>query len=206
VTHFVGNARIAADLSTDNSKPLSQVTTYSRLDNHRSLLCEVKHFVRQGESADLSFPEDPNAYTIDFCFNAPNDPYYAEAVVVALLRGNTPENTQNMPAAMGESYLMAGVPLLPELGNPSETPVRILSVVNQGSVENQPEQGKLCPQQSTGTPSGDIWWCGSEQAEVVTEVVIPQGQTQRVLWKLISVANNQVNTDTHWRVSEIEPF
>jgi hypothetical protein len=203
VAHFVGNARIAADLSTDNSKPLSQITTFDRLDNHRSLLCEVKHFVRQGEAADLSFPEDPNAYTIDFCFNAPDDPYYPEGVVVAMLRGNTPENTQNMPEPMGKTYLMAGVTLPPELGNPSESPVRILSVVNQGAVETRAEQGKPCPEQSTPTQSSTIWWCGSEEAEVLTEVVLGQGQTQRVLWKLISVANDQINADTHWRISEI---
>jgi hypothetical protein len=205
VAHFIGNARISADLSPDNSKPLSQITTYDRLDNHRSMLCEAKRFVREtseGELADLSFPEDPNAYTIDFCFNAPNDPYYPEGVVVALLRGNLPENTQNLPAPMGESYLMAGVTLPAELGNPSQTPVRILSVVNQGSVETLPAESKPCPQQSAATPSRVIWWCGTDQAEVLTEVVL-QGQTQRVLWRLVSVANDQVNADTHWRVSAV---
>jgi hypothetical protein len=203
VAHFIGNARISADLSPDNSKPLSQITTYDRLDNHRSLLCEVKRFDRQGEPADLSFPEAPDAYTIDFCFDAPDDPYYPEGVVVALLRGNKPENAQNLPAPMGESYLMAGVTLPAELGNPSQTPVRILSVVNQGSVETLPAQSKPCPQQSAATPSSVIWWCGTDQAEVLTEVVLHQGQTQRVLWRLVSVANDQANADTHWRVSEV---
>jgi hypothetical protein len=210
VTHFAGNARIAADLPTDNSKPLGQVTTYDRLGNHRSLLCEVKQFVRQGEPAELNFPEDPSAYTIDFCFDAPNDPYYPEGVVVALLRGNVPQNTQNMPASIGESYLMADVTLPPELGDPSQSPVRILSVVNQGAVETQPEQSGPCPQQSVATlapaaedsTSSGTWWCGNEQSEVVTEVVL-SGQTQRVLWRLISVANDQVNADTHWRVSDV---
>jgi hypothetical protein len=203
VTHFIGNAHVAANLSPDNSKPLSQVATYDRLNNHRSLLCEVKQYIRQGEQADLSFPEDPNAYTIDFCFGAPGDPYYPEGVVVALLRGNAPQNTQGMPPPMGQSYLMAGVTLPSELGNPSQTPVRILSVVNQGTTETVSAQGKLCPQQSAGTPSGTVWWCGSEEAEVLTEVVLHQGQTQRVIWKLMSVANDQINADMHWRISEV---
>jgi len=216
VVAFAGNARLAADLSPDGSKPLGEVMTYDRLDNHRSLLCEVKRYVRQGELADLNFPEDPGAYTIDFCFNTPNDPYHPEGVVVALLRGKAPTDTQNMPAPMGESYLMADVTLPPALGKPSETPVRILSVVNQGAVETLPEQGRPCPQQSVATPSttsstaqdsaaSNIWWCGNEQAEVLTEVVL-SGQTQRVLWKLISIANDQVNADTHWRVSEVVLF
>lgn len=210
VAHFAGDAWLTADLPTDSSKPLGQVTTYDRLDNHRSLFCEVKRFVRQGEPADLSFPEDPGAYTIDFCFGAPDDPYYPEGVVVALLRGNQPKNAQAMPAPMGESYLMAGVPLPPELGNPSVNPVRVLSVVNQGAVETQPEQGGPCDQQSVSSPppnsepsaSSEIWWCGNEKAEVLTEVVL-SGETQRVFWKLISVANSEVNADIHWRVSEV---
>jgi hypothetical protein len=213
VAHFSGNARIATDLPTDGTKPLEQVTTYDRLGNHRSLLCEAKRFERQGEQAALSFSEVSSAYTIDFCFNAPNDPYYPEGVVVALLRGKLPENTQNMPAPIGESYLMEGVTLPAELGNPSETPLRILSVENQGAVETQPEQGRPCPQQSAATlatttadsGAGGTWWCGSEEAEVLTEVVASAG-TYRVLWRLISVANDQVNADTHWRVSEIELF
>lgn len=213
VAHFTGNARIAADLPTDGTALLEQVTTYDRLDNHRSLLCEAKRFEREGEPAGLTFSEVPSAYTIDFCFNAPNDPYYPEGVVVALLRGNTPKNTQNMPEPVGESYLMAGVTLPAGLGNPSETPLRILSVVNQGAVETLPEQGRPCPEQSVATlattaadsTSSGTWWCGNEQAEVLTEVVV-SGETQRVLWRLISVANDQVNADIHWRVSEVELY
>jgi len=203
VAHFAGDARIATDLAPDNSKSLSQVTTYNRLDNHRSLLCQVMHFTRQGEPADLSFPEVPNAYTIDFCFDAPDDPYYPEGVVVALLRGNTPNNEQDMPPPLGESYLMPGVTLPPGLGDLSTTPARVLSVVNQATVEARPGEGSPCPQQSMATASSNLWWCGGDEATVLTEVVINQGQTQRFLWKLVSVANDQVNADTHWRVNEV---
>jgi hypothetical protein len=201
VAHFVGDARIAADLSPDDSKPLSRVTIYNRLNNHRSLLCEVKSYVRQGEPADLSFPEDPNAYTIDFCFNAPNDPFYPEGVVVALLRGNSPANT-NMPPPMGDSYLMPGVPLPAELGDPTETPLRILTVVNQGAARTVPGNAQPCPQQPVPTPPNSVWWCGADKAEVLTEVVLGQSQTQRVLWTLVSVANEQVNAETYWRISD----
>jgi hypothetical protein len=209
VAHFTGNARLAADLPYDGSKRLKEVSTYNRLDNHRSLLCEVKRFVRSEESAGLSFPEDPNSYTIDFCFGPPDDPYYPEAVVVALLRGYAPKNTEEMPTPINKSYLMAGVTLPLELGDPSQAPVRILSLANQGAVEALPKQGGPCPGQTTPassseTPPADqsTWWCGNEQAEILTEVVL-SGETRRVLWRLISVANDQVNADTHWRVSEV---
>jgi hypothetical protein len=209
VAHFTGNARLVADVPSDGSKPLGHVTTYDRLNNHRSLLCEVKGFDRQGGPPNLSFVENPSAYTIDFCFDAPDDPYYPEGVVVALLRGNRPKNTQNMPAPINESFLMADATLPDELGDPSKSPVRILSVVNQGTVESLPDQGQPCPNQSLAVPSGgtsstdkSIWWCGREQAEVITEVMA-SGQTLSVAWRLISVANDQVNADTHWRVNEV---
>jgi hypothetical protein len=212
VAHFTGNARLVSDVPSDGSKPLGQVTTYDRLENHRSLLCEVKRFVRQEEFVDLSFQEDSGAYTIDFCFGAPDDPYYPEGVVVALLRGNQPKNTGDMPEPINESFLMADVIWPDELGNPAETPVRILSIVNQGAVEMVPDEGQLCPNQSAASSAGSasssdksLWWCGREEAEVVTEVMA-SGQPRRAAWRLISIANDQVNADTHWRVSDVELF
>jgi hypothetical protein len=212
VAHFTGNARLAADLPSDGSAALGEVITYDRLDNHRSLLCERKRFVRQGEPLDLSFSEAASDYTIDFCFGPPNDPYYPEGVIVALLRGSVPKNAQDMPAPTNDSYLMAGVSLPAELGDPAQDPVRILSVVNQGAVETLPEGGQPCPDQKPSSPSGEttpakptIWWCGNEQAKVETEVMVG-GETLNVLWKLISIASDEVNANTHWRVSEVAVF
>jgi hypothetical protein len=212
VAHFTGNAWLDADLPSDGSSPLGEVITYDRLDNHRSLLCERKRFVRQGEPLDMNFAEIATDYTIDFCFGPPDDPYYPEAVVVALLRGGAPKNAQDMPAPIDKSFLMAGVTLPAELGDPVQDPVRILSVVNQGAVETLPEDSQPCPDQaspdlSSGTPAAaqTIWWCGNEQAKVETEVIV-QGETHIVAWKLISIANDQVNANTHWRVSEVAVF
>jgi hypothetical protein len=85
-------------------------------------------------------------------------------------------------------------------------------VVNQGAVETLPEDSQPCPDQaspdlSSGTPAAaqTIWWCGNEQAKVETEVIV-QGETHIVAWKLISIANDQVNANTHWRVSEVAVF
>jgi hypothetical protein len=209
VAHFTGNAQLTSDLPSDGSKPLHEVTTYDRLDNHRSLLCAAKHFVRQGELPDLSFEEQASDYTIDFCFGPPDDPYYPEAAVVAMLRGDPPKNTEGMPAPMDKSYLTADAKWPQELGDPAHDPVRILTVVNQGAVETLPEDAQPCPAQassvvSSGTPAAQqtIWWCGSEQAKVETEVML-EGERRSLVWKLISVANDQVNASTHWRVSEV---
>jgi hypothetical protein len=212
VAHFSGNARVTTDLPSDGSTPLSEVVTYDRLDNQRSLLCAAKRYVRQGEPLDLSFAEVAGDYTIDFCFGPPPDPYYPEGVVVALLRGGAPQNAQDMPAPTNESYLMEGMQLPAELGNPVQDPVRILSVVNRGAVETSPEDVRPCPNQtppspSSGTPAAaaNIWWCGNEQATVETEVMV-NGQTLNVTWRLISLANDQVNAATHWRVSDATVF
>ncbi len=205
--HFVGNARIAVDLGAGAGQPIQRVTTFNRLDNHRSLLCEVRQFSRQSSGANaLDFAEESDAYTIDFCFNAPDDPEYPEGVVVALLRGNRPANPANMPGLIGKDYLLGGTSLPGEMGDPAQKPIRILSVTNQGTVAVHPEQGYLCPESQVGTAATKTpettWWCGREQAEVITEIVL-SGQTRRALWRLISVANEQVNTDIHWRVAAV---
>jgi hypothetical protein len=150
----------------------------------------------------LKFTRNDTAQTIDFCFGPPNDPAYPEGVVTALLRGNRPQDEVDNPSPTGATYLTLNAVLPPELaGSKGPTPAkyRILSFTNRGTLGSQPAQGHPCdPAQVISDP--DVWWCGQEKADVLTEMILPDGRTVRVLWQLISIASDKVNADVHWRV------
>ncbi len=214
--HYVGNARI--QIGSDGTIPttgITDFTTYNRL-NDRNVLCAVQPYLRlvpQGGSASvnapLAFQAQVLGFTIDFCFGAPDDPYYPEGVVVALLRGQNP-TAAGSPT--GASYLTAGArdnlpDLLTSLNQEQRVAFPVLAVTNQGSLATIPTAGYSCPVQDTGatpapTPS-DGWWCARETAQVLTEVMMG-GQRRHVLWTLISMANQQTIEDVLWRVERVE--
>lgn len=219
-THFVGNARIvptygtpkAGEASKGATAPVSALTTYSRL-NDRSQLCAAQPYRRVGaQELDLyeiapDFRADELAYTIDFCYGAPDDPYYPEGVVVALLRGSDPSST-NSPT--GASYLtpeaLLGLPdLLAPLSMPSaqRQPYPILTVMNPGTLAPIPAQGYPCPTANISTPDDRVWWCANEMAQVLTEVMMG-GQVRRFQWTLISMADQKTVDDVLWRVDRVE--
>jgi len=74
-SHFVGNARIDADIPTEPNKFVTHVTTYN-LMNDRSLLCQVTGYERS--DAKQSFYVVPGSTTLDFCYGAPADPTYPD--------------------------------------------------------------------------------------------------------------------------------
>jgi hypothetical protein len=148
------------------------------------------------------------AYTIDFCFGPPDDPVYPEGVVVALLRGHSPKGKDNNPSPTGETYLTPGASasLPPELARLREaTPAkqRILSVTNEGTLAPYPDNGSQCTSEQV-TNTTEVWWCGRERATVITEIVLEDDQRRVVTWSLLSIANERVNADVHWRIGSAE--
>jgi hypothetical protein len=210
--HFVGNARVVASSPTG---PITEVTTYNRL-NDRSAVCDVQYYSRSpattkdGLPPEVQFTRQDTAQTIDFCFGPPNDPAYPDGVVVALLRGNSPKDQENNPSPTGATYLTLNAVLPPELtgiSGANRTVYRILSFTNRGTLASQPAQGYLCnPTQVAQVTSGDqvVWWCGRETAEILTEIKLEDGSPARVLWKLISIASDELNADVHWRIERAD--
>jgi len=203
--HFVGNARIEATPDPSATDLVTRVRTYDRLQNHRSILCESREFTRAEPLTSLTFPENPNSYTIDFCFGAPKDPPYPEGVVMAMLRGSKAENTSGNTSPTGESFFTANADLPADLRNLQVT--RVLAISNQGTVAPHPDNGRQCSPAELKLPADDrnTWWCGREEAEVITEIVIdrqPDQQTYQVVWHLISIANDKTSADVHWRIDQ----
>ncbi len=203
--HFIGDAHVDARDVTDSSKPVTEVTTYNRLANHRSVLCEVKVFERKDGPGALNFELKPGKFTIDFCFGTPKDPAYPEAVLVALLRGGSPPAAES---PTGGSFLtidaIVSSPLLERLATVKKDPIQIMSVTNQGAVQVHPQRGYRCTSEiSQNTEekeeSKKTWWCGAEKA-YVQAVIILNGETRPVTAQLISIANEQVTADVHWRI------
>jgi hypothetical protein len=214
--HFVGNARIEG-MGTA-TVPATSLHTYNRL-NDRSVFCAVQEYTRAGElnPADrlkgFQFAETANSYTIDFCFGQPNDPAYPEGVVMALLRGKDPDDAGDLWTPTGKSYLTvearARLPVeLADLSKPTRT-YRVLSVTTPGTIEVNPGQGRSETVSRPGTPTAttETWWWGRERAEVTVEFTLP-GQAasaaRRAIFSLVSLANERVNADVHWRVDSVK--
>jgi hypothetical protein len=210
--HYMGSAQI--QIAQTGTGAVTGFTTYDRLDA-RSALCEVQPYTRYlppGASWDNLSPEDQpldfraqeSAFTIDFCFGTPLDPYYPEGVVVALLRGGNPGEA----TPMGNSFLtQAGVASLPPLLSILQDTERtmtfpVLSVTNPGTLGAAPEQGYLCPG-LTLTEGDPLWWCAREQVRVITDILV-NGKPYQVIWTLISVANDRAVGDVHWRINHVE--
>ncbi|MGQ9490614.1 MAG: hypothetical protein ACUVS6_07835 [Anaerolineae bacterium] len=202
--HFVGNAHVDAPNATDPARPITEVTTYNRLENHRSLLCEVRRFRRSSDLATLDFAEDLAQFTIDFCFGRPADPAYPEAALIALLRGGNPP-AEGSPT--GNSFLTQDVSLDPRLQSlrlAERSPLRIVSVINPGSVEPVSGRGTRCPANRLQSPGSATWWCDAGDT-LVRAAVVFNGDTEPrwVTARLIGIANEQVTADVHWRVTAL---
>lgn len=211
--HFVGNAHVDAPDTVDPTKSITEVFTYNRLANHRSVLCEVRHFKRKGALADLRFPEEPTDFTIDFCFGTPKDPAYPEAALIALLRGADPP-ADGSPT--GSTFLTKNAEVdgrLKALIDQNRA-VRILSIANQGTIAPNPAAGGPCPPEAIVLPTppptddrADNWWCAGEEAYAEAEIMLPDSDTiYRTVARLISIANEQVTADVHWRVVSLQLY
>ena len=213
--YFQGDTRLQAYGPNRSTQPTSYVVdvyTYDTL-NQRSLLCSVQHYTRGYDPQNptvmppgLEFVEVKPDYTIDFCYGPPKDPAYPEGVVVALLRGQNPE--ANTPS--GPSYFMPpNVSVPPELEvlkSQQRAPVRTLSVSAPGSLGLYPPQGTQfiwTPTNGTPSPTPQVWWTSTNTAPVDTEIVV-NGQVRQARWTLVSIANEQATSDTHWRITQVE--
>jgi hypothetical protein len=202
--HFAGNARVT---SAESAQFITEVTTYNRL-NDRSALCDVQVFSVPTRAGAIPSPieasEKKDARTIDFCFGAPQDPAYPEGVVVALLRGQSP----NDDTPTGASFLTSDASIPTEIvglkGSP-RTSYRIVAISHPGTLAPHPGPGKPWRWTPPVTPAAEqqTWWRGRERAEVTAEIIL-NGAARQIAWHLASIANERVNTDVRWRVERVE--
>ena len=192
-SHFIGNARVDADIPTEPDRFVTQVTTYNLL-NDRSLLCQSTTYERAG--TEQGFRVKTGSTTLDFCYGAPADPTYPEGVVAALLRGKAPP-APSATVPPGQSFLLPGVSLPPGLA----VPVNILAVTNTASAAPVAGGGYLCS--ARYGQEWEDWWCDQLEAIVTSEVPV-NGVVREIAWKLISVSLKDVVDEVHWRISNVE--
>jgi len=196
--HFAGNARVVWEVNPDVENQILRVTTYNRLLNHRSLLCDVNSYQRHNPGLVVFIPDDSRK-TIDFCFGVPDEPVHPEGVVVALLRG---DQTFGSPSR----YLLYGAILAPELALLRESTrdaVNIVSVGNPAGIEPDQERGAWCtPEQMEGAGATEFW-CGRERVRVETRIVL-DGVVRTAEWSLISVARDLPGAELTWRVDRVD--
>lgn len=212
--HFAGDARVAASIPLNGEGTVQSVTTYNRLENHRSLLCAMRTYDRTDRERVI-FTERPEVFSVDFCFEAPPDPAYPEGVVVAYVRDHIqgPRGVAPLfaPSPRTDKFLLQTANVPAEIVPSKQT--RIVALTNPASVNRDPAGGHACttleveggvgPEPTPGpTPTSAPdkgWICGRETATVETELVIG-GQVRRVAWQLTSIMPEQVNGDVYWRI------
>ncbi|MCX7706792.1 MAG: hypothetical protein N2204_02135, partial [Anaerolineae bacterium] len=107
----------------------------------------------------------------------------------------------------GASFLIENAlldPRLEALRTAGRQPLRIVSLINQGSVAPTTGRGKECSSDNLQTPGDAKWWCGADEA-VVQAAIILSGETEP-RWasaQLTSIANDEITADVRWRVKSI---
>lgn len=198
VAHFAGDARV--EWAATVGGQINGATTYNRLQNHRSILCEVQGNLRPDVNV-LTFIPDAALQTIDFCFGPPSDPVYPEGVVVAVLRDAPPPANTDSP-----SYILDDAEIPPELQfleDATRDPVNIVAIGNPSSVEPVAVRGAPCTTDQIRTADKDALWCGRERVRIETRIML-NGVPRDAVWILISVIPQRPNSDLYWRVQEIE--
>jgi hypothetical protein len=97
-------------------------------------------------------------------------------------------------------------PELQPLKSSPRAPIRTLSISAPGSLGLYPPQGThsiWTPNSSTPSATPQVWWTSTNTAPVDTEIVV-NGQVRQARWTLVSIANEQATSDTHWRISQVE--
>lgn len=196
--HFAGDARVESIATAEGQ--INAVTTYNRLENHRSVLCDVQGYVRQ----DLEWPTfTPNAEveTIDFCFGAPNEPVYPEGVVVSVLRAGPPPTTTGLPSYfLGDAVVASELqPLL----DPKHALFNIVTLGNPSSVIPDLARGAPCTKAQVDSAANGSPWCDREEALVKTRIML-DGVARDATWTLISVVPITSNANLYWRIKKVE--
>jgi hypothetical protein len=198
VAHFAGDARVESTTATGGQ--INGATTYNRLRNHRSVLCDVQGYVRP----NLDIPTFiPNAavQTIDFCFGPPNEPVYPEGVVVDVLRAASPPTTADLPSYFLDNAVVPSE--LQSLLDPKHEPINIVTLGNPSSVIPVPARGAPCTTEQVASAANGSPWCDRERARVETRIML-NGVPRDVAWILISVVPTTPNAQLYWRISEVE--
>lgn len=198
VAHFPGDGRVESTTTTTGQ--VDSATTYNRLKNHRSILCDVQGYVRPNLDV-ITFIPNAAIQTIDFCFGPPNEPFYPEGVVVAVLRAAPPPTTVDSP-----SYILDNAQIPAELEflrDPARKPVSILTLGNPSSVTTLPALGAPCTTDQISTADKNALWCGRDRVRIETRMML-DGTARDAVWILISVIPNTPNADLYWRVEQVE--
>lgn len=198
VAHFPGDARV--NWTTTKQGQVNGATTYNRLQNHRSVLCEVGGFLRPDLNS-LNFIPNAAVQTIDFCYGAPNDPVYPEGVVVAVLRAGPPPTTAGLTSYFLDDAIVPSE--LEFLTKPVHDAVNVVALGNPSSVTPVPVRGAPCTTDQIATADKDQFWCGREHVRVETRIIL-NGAPRDVVWILISVVPTTPNAELYWRISEVE--
>jgi hypothetical protein len=200
--HLSGSARVLVDPRADTGRIL-RVTTFDRIDNHRSLLCQVDTYERFGSEQALDFVRAEGLRTIDFCYGPPPDPFYPEGAVVGVLRKHLPAITApNVPPMSSYLFDNAQLPAEPDLRSPAREPIPIIRVRNPSSIQPAVEQGDWCtPEQISGVQER-TWWCGRERTRIITEIML-EGVVRRAEFTVASVVPASSSSDGHWRIEAV---
>jgi hypothetical protein len=200
--HFVGNARVITEDKPNTIQPIQTVVTYNRF-NDRSQLCYQRLYERV-RTEQLSFAQVEQDYTIDFCFGAPADPAYPEAVVVAALRGHTPPTDAVSATPTGGSFFTEEAKTakdfpteLSDLGTATPHVYRILALSNPGTLTTYPGPGTVFTD-TTGQP-----WVVGEATVPITATIEINGTQRETVWQMVSIANEQIRADVHWRINHL---
>ena len=215
----MGNARVESDSLPDGGNQITRVTTYNRLVNHRSILCEVNGYIRP-DLQQLAFISDASARTIDFCFDTPSEPVYPEGIVVALLRGTDewignavglpPERRQSAARTGSQEHrgfaLQHHLRWQPVVGGAHCDPGRLVHCgagrrARGSRCAHCPAHGRPTPI-GTSSPSGALW-CGRERVRIETRIIL-NGEPRDLGWMLISVRPDVPSGGVFWRVQEVE--
>ena len=196
--HFPGDARVETTTTTQGQ--IERAVTYNRLQNHRSVLCDVRANIRPDLNV-VTFIPDASLQTIDFCFGPPDDPVYPEGVAVAVLR-SAPQPTN----AQSPRYILDNAQIAPELqflSDPKHAPVNIVALGNPSSVISVPVRGAPCTAEQISTAGSDQLWCDRQRARIETRIML-DGVPRDAVWIMMSVEPNVSNATLYWRVSQIE--
>jgi hypothetical protein len=198
VAHFAGDARVESTMTAAGQ--VNAATTYNRLQNHRSILCDVQGYVRP-DLTILTFIPNAAIQTIDFCFGPPNDPVYPEGVVVAVLRAAPPPTTAGLT-----SYFLNDAVIAPELQFLTKTnhdAVNMVTLGNPSSVTPVPVRGEPCTADQISGADTSQFWCGRERVRVETRIML-NGVPRDAVWILTSVIPQLPNAQLYWRVQQVE--
>lgn len=200
--HLAGNARVATEPNADAGRIL-RVLTFDRIENHRSVLCQVDTYERFGSEQALGFARNEAVRTVDFCYGPPPDPFYPEGAVVGVLRKHVPTATAaNVPPLPAYLFSNAQLPAELDLRNNGREAIPIVRIINPASIEPATQQGGWCTTDQIPGVAERSWWCGRERTQIIADITL-NGTPRRATFTVASVLPAAVSSDVHWRIESV---